>query len=93
MPVPYVPPTLAEIKADERAGKSQGVVNQVVIPVVPYHAMPPELAKKFPALEQWNREVHERMSEWRHQANVAFSRLPESTFDPNTFPMKDPNIP
>jgi len=33
------------------------------------------------------------MSEWRHQANVAFSRLPESTFDPNTYPMKDPNIP
>ena len=65
------PEKLAEI-----SGKSAGGLVALVIPQVPYHPMPSNMAAKFPNLDQWNRDQFKALADWRERTNAVFARLP-----------------
>jgi hypothetical protein len=65
-------PTSRELLAGKGGGNA---LNELVIPEVPYRPLPPKAAKRNPELDQWNRDNHAALSNWREKSNVALARL------------------
>ena len=46
----------------------------VVVPRLPYLAIPPKIARAFPDLAQWNKENNEALEKWREQVNAGIAK-------------------
>ena len=58
------------------AAKTRAFIDEAgtgVIPPIPYVPIPADLARKFPALEQWNKQNHAALETWRKKAVVVTS--------------------
>jgi hypothetical protein len=70
-------PTEGQIaKRQQMSAKTGGGLETLVIPEVPYHPLPPDAAKRFPGLDEWNKQNHATLKQWRERANAVFVRLP-----------------
>lgn len=70
------------VKRAQLSGKSSGGLSTLVIPQIPYRPLPPTTAKRDPALDQWNRDNHAALAQWREQANAVLVRETPATETP-----------
>ena len=85
MPAPTQDELDQQDKRMAMSGKTSGGAISIVIPEIPYQPLPPVTAKKFPDLDEWNRNNHAALMQWRERTNSVFARVPET-------PVVDPPV-